>query len=257
MPHKRKPAILPSLLACDLATLAKEANRVCPEKTDYVHLDVMDGHFVPNLSWGAPIIKCLKPHSKAFFDVHLMVSEPEFWVKDMKEAGADMFTFHIEATKDPKGLIKKIKEAGMKVGIALKPKTPASAVFDYVKDVDLILVMTVEPGFGGQKFMADMMPKVKELRTKYPDLDIEVDGGIGPDNIDTCAEAGANWIVAGSSVFKSKSPAETIIKMKRSIEKLGNGKKEAELTKLPPSPLLLPIFMAATVATMALIKYRS
>jgi ribulose-phosphate 3-epimerase len=154
-------------------------------------------------------------------------------------------------------LIKKIKEAGMKVGIALKPKTPASAVFEYVKDVDLILVMTVEPGFGGQKFMADMMPKVKELRTKYPDLDIEVDGGIGPDNIDTCAAAGANWIVAGSSVFKSKNPSETIIKMKRSIEKHGNGKSEAELSKLPPSPLLLPVFVAATAALMVLVKYRS
>ena len=145
----------------------------------------------------------------------------------------------------------------MKVGIALKPKTPASAVFDFVKDVDLILVMTVEPGFGGQKFMADMMPKVKELRTKYPDLDIEVDGGIGPDNIDTCAEAGANWIVAGSSVFKSKNPSETIIQMRRSIEKHGNGKKDTELSQLPPSPLLLPIFVAATAAMMVFAKYRS
>lgn len=144
-----------------------------------------------------------------------------------------MFTFHIEATEDPKGLIAAIKEAGMKVGIALKPKTPASAVFDFVEMVDLILVMTVEPGFGGQKFMEDMMPKVAELRGKYPDLDIEVDGGIGPDNIDKCAAAGANWIVAGSSVFKSKVPAETIISMKRSIEKHGNGKDDANLTPMP------------------------
>jgi len=231
MVHNCKAAILPSLLACDLAKLADEANRVCPAETDYVHLDVMDGHFVPNLSWGAPVIKCLRPHSKAFFDVHLMVSEPEKWVKDMKEAGADMFTFHVEATNDPKGLIQAIKEHGMKAGVALKPKTPASAVFELGDMVDLLLVMTVEPGFGGQKFMQDMMPKVKELREKYPECNIQVDGGIGPDNIDTCAEAGANWIVAGSSVFKSKDPRQTMIEMKRSIEKHGNGMSDDQLTQ--------------------------
>jgi ribulose-phosphate 3-epimerase len=180
------------------------------------------------------------------------VSEPHLWVQDMKEAGAQMFTFHIEATKEPQVLIKKIKDAGMKVGIALKPKTPASAVFDFARQVDLVLVMTVEPGFGGQKFMADMMPKVKELRAKYPNLDIQVDGGIGPDNIDTCAQAGANWIVAGSSVFKSKNPTETIIQMKRSIEKHGNGKADADLTPFPRPSFGLPAMAVAVVAICAL-----
>ncbi|KAJ1472898.1 ribulose-phosphate 3-epimerase [Baffinella frigidus] len=228
--HSRPAAILPSLLACDLAKLADEANRVAPTAADFVHLDVMDGHFVPNLSWGAPIIKCLKPHSKAYFDVHLMVSEPEKWVKDMAEAGADMFTFHIEATQDAPALIKAIKAAKMKAGIALKPATPASEALKYAADLDLILVMTVEPGFGGQSFMSDMMPKVAEIRAKCPDMDIEVDGGIGPANIDECAKAGANWIVAGSSVFKAASPLQAIIAMKRSVEKHGNGKSDAELT---------------------------
>ncbi|EKX45722.1 hypothetical protein GUITHDRAFT_71207 [Guillardia theta CCMP2712] len=234
--HTRSPAILPSLLACDLAKLADEANRVAPTSEDYVHLDVMDGHFVPNLSWGAPVIKCLKPHSKAFFDVHLMVSEPAKWVKDMAEAGANMFTFHIEVMKDEqetRSLIQAIKAANMKCGIAVKPKTAVSTVFPFVDDLDLVLVMTVEPGFGGQAFMADMMPKVEELREKFPNLDVEVDGGIGPNNIDECAKAGANWIVAGSSVFKAKNPQEVIVSMKRSIEKHGNGKADADLTPLP------------------------
>eukprot|EP00281_Chroomonas_sp_CCMP1168_P031803 CAMPEP_0206241932 /NCGR_PEP_ID=MMETSP0047_2-20121206/16779_1 /ASSEMBLY_ACC=CAM_ASM_000192 /TAXON_ID=195065 /ORGANISM="Chroomonas mesostigmatica_cf, Strain CCMP1168" /LENGTH=229 /DNA_ID=CAMNT_0053666901 /DNA_START=171 /DNA_END=857 /DNA_ORIENTATION=+ len=229
MVHNRPPAILPSLLACDLANLAGEANRVAPTEKDYVHLDVMDGHFVPNLTWGAPVIKCLKPHCKSFFDVHLMVSKPAQWVQDMKEAGADQFTFHIEAVsgeEECNALIKTIKDAGMKVGIALKPNTPASSVFPYVSSLDLVLVMTVEPGFGGQSFMGDMMPKVKELRDKYPDLDIEVDGGIGPNNIDIVAEAGANWIVAGSSVFKAADPSQAIGVMKKSVEKHGNGKSE-------------------------------
>eukprot|EP00293_Proteomonas_sulcata_P006970 CAMPEP_0184317634 /NCGR_PEP_ID=MMETSP1049-20130417/97751_1 /TAXON_ID=77928 /ORGANISM="Proteomonas sulcata, Strain CCMP704" /LENGTH=224 /DNA_ID=CAMNT_0026637087 /DNA_START=163 /DNA_END=837 /DNA_ORIENTATION=+ len=224
MVHSREPVILPSLLACDLSKLADEANRVCPEKTDYVHLDVMDGHFVPNLTWGHPVIKCLRKNTKAFFDVHLMVSKPEQWVKDMAESGADQFTFHIEATEDPKSLIKQIKDNNMKCGIALKPKTPASAVFEYGNDVDLLLVMTVEPGFGGQKFMADMMPKVAELREKFPNCDIQVDGGIGPGNIDEVAKAGANWIVAGSSVFNAEVPSDVMNVMKKSVEKHGNGK---------------------------------
>lgn len=169
-------------------------------------------------------------HSKAFFDVHLMVSEPEKWVKDMADAGADMFTFHAEATNDATALIKAIKDAKMKAGIAIKPKTPASAALKYANDVDLILVMTVEPGFGGQSFMADMMPKVQEIREKCPDMDIQVDGGIGPGNIDECAKAGANWIVAGSSVFKAANPQQAIVAMKRSIEKYGNGKADSELT---------------------------
>mmetsp|Transcript_18166 Transcript_18166/g.43788 ORF Transcript_18166/g.43788 Transcript_18166/m.43788 type:complete len:233 (+) Transcript_18166:19-717(+) len=232
MVHSAAPVILPSLLACDLANLASEANRVCPTKDDYVHLDVMDGHFVPNLTWGAPVVKCLRPHCKAFFDVHLMVTDPEFWIKDMKEAGADQFTFHIEATQDPRGLIAKIKEAGMKVGIALKPKTPASAVMEYAGEVDLVLCMTVEPGFGGQSFMHDIMPKVAEVRAAFPALNIQVDGGVGPDTIDHVAKAGANWIVAGSSVFKAQDPRATMRLMARSVEKHGNGKADADLTPL-------------------------
>mmetsp|Transcript_25043 Transcript_25043/g.50870 ORF Transcript_25043/g.50870 Transcript_25043/m.50870 type:complete len:233 (+) Transcript_25043:26-724(+) len=232
MVHGRAPAILPSLLACDLANLAAESNRVCPSKDDYVHLDVMDGHFVPNLTWGAPVVKCLRPHSPAFFDVHLMVSKPEQWVQDMADAGAQMFTFHIEATTDAPALIKQIKAANMKCGIAVKPGTAVDTLFPYTADIDLALVMTVEPGFGGQKFMGDMMAKVEALRARCPELDIQVDGGIGPDNIDVVAKAGANWIVAGSSVFKAADPRNCMTLMKRSVEKHGNGKADADLTPL-------------------------
>mmetsp|Transcript_29334 Transcript_29334/g.47094 ORF Transcript_29334/g.47094 Transcript_29334/m.47094 type:complete len:194 (+) Transcript_29334:3-584(+) len=190
----------------------------------------MDGHFVPNLSWGPPVIQSLRKHTNAFLDVHLMVSNPEFWVEPMAEAGADSFTFHAEATTDPEGLIAKIRAASrpMRVGVAIKPKTPIEAIESYAHLCDILLVMTVEPGFGGQSFMEDMMPKVRALREKFPDKDVEVDGGLGPGGtVDAAAKAGANMIVAGSSVFKADKPGDAIAALRGSVVQHGSGVKKA------------------------------
>lgn len=192
---------------------------------DWLHVDIMDGHFVPNISFGPDIVKQLRkdvPKESIFFDCHMMVSDPLRWIQPMADAGGDQYTFHYESTQNHQLVIKAIREAGLKVGLAIKPGTPVEAVFPLADQVDMILVMTVEPGFGGQKFMADMMPKVKLLRQKYPDLNIEVDGGLGLDTVQQAAEAGANVIVAGTSVYKAESPSTVIKQLRAAVCSCGH-----------------------------------
>ncbi|CAL0323014.1 unnamed protein product [Lupinus luteus] len=225
------PKIAPSMLSSDFANLASEAHLILyfgfrkgREANSYIYnYFPVIRHFVPNLTLGAPIIESLRKHTKAYLDCHLMVTNPLDYVEPLAKAGASGFTFHIETSKDNwEKLIQRIKAQGMRPGVALKPGTPVGEVYSLVEaenPVEMVLVMTVEPGFGGQKFMPEMMEKVRILRKKYPSLDIEVDGGLGPSTIDAAASAGANCIVAGSSVFGAPEPAEVISLLRNSVEK--------------------------------------
>ncbi|KAG8816298.1 RIBULOSE-phosphate 3-epimerase [Serendipita sp. 399] len=197
---------------------------VLPSNVGYqieVRVDVMDGHFVPNITMGPPVLSCVhKGVPGIFMDCHMMVAEPEKWVDDVAKAGGGLYCFHYEATNNPLALVKQIHEAGMKAGIAISPDTPSSVITDEVGNaVDMILVMTVHPGKGGQKFIEGCVVKVSELRARFPDVNIEVDGGVGPKTVDVCAEAGSNVIVAGTAVFGAGDSEEVIQQLKASVDR--------------------------------------
>ena len=213
--------ISPSILSCDYGKIAEELKDMERCGADYIHIDVMDGHFVPNITLGAPVVKCIRSATDLPFDVHLMISEPLKYIDDFCDAGADIITFHTECSSPVGETVDKILSRGVKASLTVKPATPAEDIFPYLDKLSMVLVMTVEPGFGGQSFMENMMPKIERIRADFPDIDIQVDGGVNAETIKACARAGANVFVAGSAVFKSENPQETIALLKNNGKKAG------------------------------------
>lgn len=208
--------ISPSILSADFSNLAYDIKRV-ENQVPWLHIDVMDGHFVPNITIGVPVVKSIRKITNLFLDTHLMIENPIDYVEAFASAGSDLITFHYEATKDKTiETINKIKEKNLKAGISIKPNTPTNAIKDYINFVDLVLIMTVEPGFGGQKFIESAAQKIKEVKdlSKNPDLIIQVDGGINAQTASICKNLGANSLVAGSYIYNSSDITEAIKSLK-------------------------------------------
>jgi len=203
--------VSPSILSADFANLERDIKLVEDAGADWLHIDVMDGHFVPNITIGVPVVKSIKGVTQLPLDVHLMIENPEKFVEAFKNAGADIITFHYEAVKDVLSVVKLIKSFGIKAGLSIKPNTPAKEIFEFLPHLDLVLVMTVEPGFGGQGFMHDCAQKITEIKQKAPEkLIIQVDGGINNVTGHICTSLGANSLVAGNYIYNHMSPSQAI-----------------------------------------------
>lgn len=213
--------LAPSLLAADFTKLGEQIKETEQAGAQYLHIDVMDGVFVPSISFGMPLIESIRPVSGQFFDVHLMIVDPERYIEEFVRCGADGITFHLEAAKDPEAVIRKIHDCGAKVGISIKPGTPLEAVFPYLGQIEMVLIMSVEPGFGGQAFIQESYDRIRRMR-EYIDsrefnVKIEVDGGVGKKNVREVLAAGADVFVAGSGVFRKNSISDNISKFQEAF----------------------------------------
>jgi len=215
--------IAPSILSADFARLADEIKRVESAGVDFLHIDIMDAHFVPNMTIGPPVVKCIRKETKMPLETHLMVDKPEWFIEEMAKAGADIITIHVESTKHPLNLIRRIRELGLKPGVSLNPATGADAVIGLLNSVDMVLVMTVNPGFGAQEFMPETIPKIKTIRSKMHSMglnnvDLAVDGGINVKTAPIAVKAGATVLVAGSAIYDAPDVEKAVRELRKSIE---------------------------------------
>jgi ribulose-phosphate 3-epimerase len=220
-PHQ-PPIMAPSMLKCDYGNLKDEIDRLAAADTHWLHWDVMDGHFVPNLSYGALLIQSIRSQTKAFFDAHLMISDPARYLDDYLKAGCDAITFHLEAVPQPTELLRRIRAAGCKAGLAINPGTPATQIVPFLPDCDLVLLMSVEPGFGGQKFKPEALEKAKFLKPLLsPGTLLSIDGGIAPDTIESAAAAGVQVFVVGSAIFGEADYTSAVQNLRRLAARAG------------------------------------